>query len=511
MPPRPKNNHLARLRALTVPQLRALTWKYAVDAANSVDAARLCIDPSKLDKASLIAHLNTAVPNSNWKLAIPATPELWLPVEQAFLQMTKKAIQLFLSAAIQVKKKKRGRSPTTTSSDDLVGDDAEEADDQESIQGHDGDSDTESKEPEEGQIKMKEPTSTTSRTKRRRTSPPPGQIIICTRCETPATFGEHGLFCMQCGQPWKGGVSSSSPSSTSTTATVASSHPTTWPELASFTPTTVANMARQFPDRSTELSPVPSTVIDKARAGQQHYTLTDLLQPRAPDPSAASSSVQGDKAFLMRFDDDGGFKMDSGIDATLATSLTQRKRKLTSFADIAEVILFVLIPRIYHDRPDICEQLLSLLYIAHEINRRYLFPVAIQYVDNIRFNHFNSVPPKTHVLHISTSYSLGMLHTDVLNSIVFRQNSSSAGWTSAGSTTSTLAGPATGRREPQSGDNNNRTRSCRNWNRRAPCRESPCRWPHVCSKCGSSLHPSSQCTQGTSISSPSSSAPSSEH
>jgi hypothetical protein len=75
-----------------------LTWKYAVDAANSVDAARLCIDPSKLDKASLIAHLNTAVPNSNLKLATPATPELWLPVEQAFPQMTKKAIQLFLSA-----------------------------------------------------------------------------------------------------------------------------------------------------------------------------------------------------------------------------------------------------------------------------------------------------------------------------------------------------------------------------------------------------------------------------
>jgi hypothetical protein len=253
---------------------------------------------------------------------------------------------------------------------------------------------------------MKEPTSTTSRTKRHRTSPPPDQIIICTRCETPATFGEHGLFCLQCGQPWKGGVPSSSSSATSTTATAASSHPTTWPGLASFTPTTVANMARQFPDRSTELSPIPSTVIDKARAGQQHYTLTDLLQPRAPDPSAASSFVLSDKAFLMRFDDDGGFKKDSGIDATRATtSLKQRKRKLTSFADIAEVILFVLIPRIYHDRPDISEQLLSLLSIAHEINRRYLFPVAIQYVDNIRFNHFNFVPPKTHVLHISTPSS----------------------------------------------------------------------------------------------------------
>jgi len=452
------------------------------------------------------------VPNSSWKLTIPTTPELWLPIEQAFAQMTKKTTQLFLKGVGKGKKGKRARASTVAAviSGDLKDDD----DEQETVQQQSDDPDAESTAADEVQNKATAPVPATGKAKRLRTSPPPSPVVICTQCETPATFGAHGSFCMQCGHPWKAGVSSSSSSSTgitiaSTTGAGTTSHPTTWSGLASFTPISVANMVRQFPDRSTELTPVSSTIIEKARTGQQYYTLADLLQPRAPDPSAASSSVLGDKAFLMRLDENGGFKLESGIDATLATSLAQRKRKLTSFAEVAEVILFVLIPRIYHDRPDICEQLISLLYIAHEINRRYQFPVANLYVDNVRFNHFNSVPPKTHVLHISTSFSLGTLHTDVLNSIVFRQNSAAAGWTSNGSATSTAAGPASGRREPQSG-NSSRSRSCRNWNRGAPCSDNPCKYPHVCSKCSSPAHPSTQCTQGTSTNNSSSQAASSQ-
>jgi hypothetical protein len=476
-----------KLRALSVPQLRALTWKYAVEAKDSVDAGTLCIDPHPLNKQALIVHLSTTVANSHWKLAIPATPSLWAPVEATFSQMSKAAIKRFLTSVNTVSdvgatgRRKRQRGSAADNDNEAV--DMAALDDDSSSHQHDGDSDVDgAHSPTEQQTQP--PTSSTQQAKRARTSPPPARFIVCPNCDTAFTYGSHGLFCAQCGRQWKNSSSSSSSSTGASSST--STQPTTWAGLGSFISSPLPQLMRHFPDRATELAPLPSTVIEKARSGQHHYTLADLLQTKALDPSAASSSVLGDRAVVMRFDDIGGLKVDTGIEATLSSSLAQRKRKMTSQLDIEEVIVFTLMGRIYNDRPDICEQLFSLLCISNEINRRHGFATALLYVDTVRYNFFNSVPPRTHVLNISTAatYSLSTLHHEVLNGIVFRQNATGTRW----STNSTSTAPSVNTESPS------RVQYCRNWNREAACRETPCRWSHICAKCHSSSHPAKHCT-----------------
>jgi hypothetical protein len=325
---------------------------------------------------------------------------------------------------------------------------------------------------------------TTSKVKRRRTSPQPVVHIICTQCGSMYVLGDHGVFCKQCGQPWKMGTSSSSPT-TVTTSSIATTHPTTWAGRSAFVPNTVTGMIRQLPARESDLAPLPASVISKARAGQQYYTTGDLLPMHAHDASAASSSLLDEKAILMRVTDDGGFKVEGGIDATLARTQHQRRRKVTSFDQIIEVIVFSLMALVYYDRPDICEQLFSLLTLAHDINRRWGWEVALAYVDAVRRKHFSSYPTPTHVLLINTSYSMADYDYHILDQLVL-QHSSRPGSARYGPVSA-----ASGRQESNAG----KFGACRNWNRGVPCVSEPCRWSHMCSKCRSPSHIASNCSQ----------------
>jgi hypothetical protein len=177
-------------------------------------------------------------------------------------------------------------------------------------------------------------------------------------------------------------------------------------------------------------------------------------------------------------------KMSQGIDVTLARTLAQRKRTIASFDHIAEVFLHSLILLIYHDRPDICEQLIGLLSIAGEINRQYGWEVALNYAEVIRHKHFHSSSPRTHVLSITTSFSMATWDTLVLQNCVLNHRMS-------GPRQTATTAQSSGRRD----NTTVRSGTCRNWNRGFACTSEPCLWTHACSKCASPAHAATSCTQ----------------
>jgi hypothetical protein len=111
--------------------------------------------------------------------------------------------------------------------------------------------------------------------------------------------------------------------------------------------------------------------------------------------------------------------------------------------------------------------------------------VALAYVDAVRRKHFNSYPTPTHVLLISTSYSMADYDHHILDQLVL-QHASRAGSARHGSINA-----APGRQEVNAG----KFGACRNWNRGVPCVSEPCRWSHLCSKCRSPSHTASNCGQ----------------
>ena len=111
----------------------------------------------------------------------------------------------------------------------------------------------------------------------------------------------------------------------------------------------------------TQLASLPESVINKARGGQQHYTIADLLCPHAHDDTV-SSALPDEHSFVFLQDHSSVATAQSGSAASEARSLGSRKRTISSLDHIVEVIMFALIPLTYEGRPDIGEQLYRLLH-----------------------------------------------------------------------------------------------------------------------------------------------------
>jgi hypothetical protein len=291
-------------------------------------------------------------------------------------------------------------------------------------------------------------------------------------------------FCSDCGSPWgvlppnKAGTKDGPGITTTTTPT-----PTTWAGASSFTPKPISALVPAQHSRQPGLAPLDEKIIDLARKGKQFHTLADLLQLRAEDRSTTTSVVLSNTAIL--FDpSEGSFTSATGAAATSARTAAARRRTISGFAEIAEVILFSLIGTIYVDRPDIGQQLIGLLIIAQDLTRSMGWQFALDYIDRVRLKFYNSHggPVGRHCLDIHSSYDMGQRDIDVLIDTKMHH----------------LGGKENG--NPNRGDHADKTKqksveTCRGYNTGTCGRKAAdCKWTHRCSTCQATGHPASQCT-----------------
>ena len=291
-------------------------------------------------------------------------------------------------------------------------------------------------------------------------------------------------FCDKCGAAW----GSTRPTATSAPSS-SPTHPQVWSGAASFQPRAISALMPRPDLRNIQLGSLPEAVIKKAREGQQHYTLADLMQPTAVEGSSSSVLID-ERAFVFIRIESGTLTSGSGAEATSARTAAARKRSITSCNDIAEVFYYTLIATIYVGRPDICEQLITLLALAHDITRAHGFRVALAYVDTIRLHFWSSGGGKggVHVLNIKSSFDMDHFEQNVLNAslLAFPAHRPAAPGDGAkrggnGGTSGTGGGGGGG-----SGN------VCHDFNRGA-CNRPRCRFAHLCSSCGTEGHPATQC------------------
>ena len=282
------------------------------------------------------------------------------------------------------------------------------------------------------------PTSTTSRpsssqTQPKSTRPRERRLAHCLACTYLNDVTErYPAFCSECANPW--GVRSAQPSTTespgpATTATTkAAPTPTIWPGAAAFDAKPIGALIMAPHSRNPGLAPLDERIIRHAREGKQHYTLADLLQLRAEDRSTTSSAVLSESAIL--FDPrEGTLTSAVGAAATSARSAAARRRTITGFAEIVEVIVFSLIGTIYVDRPDIGQQLFGLLIVAQDLTRSWGWTFALDYVERVRSKFHTSVggPKGRHCLRVDSTYDMGMRDVDVLFDIQLHHISNAVG------------------------------------------------------------------------------------
>jgi hypothetical protein len=244
-----------------------------------------------------------------------------------------------------------------------------------------------------------------------------------------------------------------------------------------------------------DLAQLPDSVIKKAREGTQHYTLSDLLHSRSPDMTS-SSALADEQTLVLKPAADGTLTTLSGADVTLARTQSSRKRNIAGMSEITEVFLFTLIAVVYADRPDICEQLLMLLALAHDIDRVYGWRVALTYIEGVRRSFYslcvtssNSAPK--HVTEIVVTWSMATLRQPLLDAAIASSRATTR--QQQGSGTGRVDQSATSRRAGKASSSPTPSGTCNDWNR-GNCRRTECRFLHECSSCSSSDHPAAECT-----------------
>jgi hypothetical protein len=296
-------------------------------------------------------------------------------------------------------------------------------------------------------------------------------VVPCpsSTCKYVAPMTAIPNFCGLCGTAWR-------PTTTATTA-----GPQKWKHLDHHVFTPLAALTTPSL-RITTLGLLPESTIKKAREGQQHYTIADLLCPYADD---GTSSVPEEDVVFIASASTGAVSRAMGTRASEARSLASRKRTIKSLDDIVEVFLFTLIPIIYEGRPDICEQLYTLLTIAVDIcrNHRGDWNMALQYINGVRLAYWKQPGVQyKHVLNIDTTANLGRFDTEAYVSLVHHPAPSPP--SSSGGGRAQVAG------KPQ----DNPFKVCLDWNNKGTCTRQPCKFPHRCVACnGDHQRTSSSC------------------
>ena len=184
--------------------------------------------------------------------------------------------------------------------------------------------------------------------------------------------------CIECGNPWGGPVplgattaSTSGPTATAPTpAAPTITNPTTWEGAAFLKPKALDTLVHgHSKSRASGLAALDERIVRHAQEGKQHHTIAGLLPLLAEDGDSMTAGVSNSAILIDA--DDGTLTPAVGAAATSARTAASCRRTVDSFTDIAEVLLFSLIGRIYFDRPDIGQHFPGLLILAQDLTRAY--------------------------------------------------------------------------------------------------------------------------------------------
>ena len=481
----------AWLTALKPQQLKALSWHYAILAMGTPSHLTRGIDPRRMNKAELRAHISTNIKDvaqpseaalrdmvlilkdlSDGDISAARSPpsasrrtgrrsaaaahsdEQSQSASESETELPASSRSRARSSPLPSRKRHRSRSVSPPRDSE---EDSSSGDSRSSLASGDRDTDANTS-------RRSHRLSTSSKRSRPRWMACPN-----TPCAGEARQDRIPDYCDKCGTAWGRATPASS------------SAPQKWKQLDRFVYTPLASLTAA-PLRATQLASLPDSVVKKAREGQQHYTIADLLCPLAHD-GTFSSALLDEHSLVILADSSGAITARSGSAASEARSLGTRKRVISSFDQIVEVFMFTLIPVIYEGRPDIGEQLYRLLSAAVDISRAHDWKLALQYTNLVRHNYWTDPGVRSkHVLQIDTAYDLGAYEPAtflVAQTALSQTRASSA---------------------PSGGSTQQRTASgkptvCHDWNRDA-CTRAACRFPHRCSGCNGN-HPLTRCPRGT--------------
>lgn len=493
------------LTALKPQQLKALSWHYAILAKGTPSHPTRCIDPRKLKRADLHAHIRTnladvvqpseaalrdmvvvlkalsdaevisalaaeagrgrsgrrsaAAAHSDEQSDSSASESSHSSRHRSALRSNRRESRARSPPPSSTSSRKRHRSPSESPPRGSEEDSSSSSDSRGSRASDDHNSDSD----------------TPSRTHRRSTSTkrrrPLWMACSTPECEGVARQDRIPDYCDKCGKAWR-----------KATTPTSSAAPQRWKRLDRFVYTPLASLTAA-PLRATQLASLPDSVVKKAREGQQHYTIADLLCPLAHD-GTFSSALLDEQSLVILADSAGTITTRSGSAASEVRSLGTRKRTISSFDQIAEVFMFTLIPVIYEGRPDIGEQLYRLLSAALDISRAHDWRLALQYINLVRHNYWMDPGVRAkHVLNINTTFDLGAYDasTFLIAQTAMPPRHSSPAPSSGGTSQRTASGG-----KPQ---------VCNDWNRDA-CTRTACKFAHRCASCGGT-HSQTRCTRGS--------------
>ena len=311
--PSPSPPSTAWLTALKPQQLKAVSWHHALLAKGTTAHLTRCIDPRKLSKADLQAHLLT-----NIRDIVQPTEAALQDMVIALKALTDtEVVSALASPARESRTGKRSAAPAASEAHSGGRDypsDSEDEPQQRRL--------SESRVNRRASPARSPPPSSSSSLRKRRRSPSASsrdleedshsadsrgdrvsdehssdpdtsgrsrptakrrrRWMACPNadCENSAKEGHVPDFCDKCGKPW-GKAIAATPTTT----------PQKWKHLDRFVYTPLSSLA-SAPLRATQLASLPETLIKKAREGQQHYTIADLLCPLAHDGSFSSALIR---------------------------------------------------------------------------------------------------------------------------------------------------------------------------------------------------------------------------
>jgi hypothetical protein len=455
-----------------------MVWHYALTAPNG-HAARF-VDPRPMKKKALTTHLNTTLLDATEPTAAERTA-----MKAVFNAVTDQAMLALAAQVIAAQQSAVTAPPSPTGSnaddDDVKGQGGEGgAPPLSTVTTPPSAPGTASLAPVAPGLPVSTTTSATTSTRstKRRREEDASTVILVTcpsRCGKKVNSEDESLitFCPGCGKPWKELPPTTSASSSASTGPAP---PRVWGGAATWNPPSMAQAIPDTPLRTLALAPWSEALTKRAREGQCFMSLHDCMQSHAVH-GASTASFDLDRTFVMQIHDGGTVTRASDAATRAAQTAVERKRTISSFADIMEVFIHTLIGIIYIDRPDICVQLFALLIQAADVARSYdNWRLAFHYIEYQRLQHYKKAgPPPIHILAIATPFDMGRFSQEALDAAKNQLSTNPA---------SSISG-----RKPPTAN------TCHDWNYRGSCMRNPCRFAHVCSTCASSSHTAGECMQ----------------
>ena len=221
--------------------------------------------------------------------------------------------------------------------------------------------------------------------------------------------------------------------------------------------TNIISQAVKESSLNSDLMTIPTTTMEKVKTGQS-TDLTQLLPKVKSDTPAASSSTD----VTVSFGKDGQMKW---LDKDFTETMLGKKRHITSFAELAEVMVHTMIGKMHTDDIKAASGILTLFSHAITINRNFSYKIAHYYVEA--------------ALQKGSRLDSDDIDNGVLNAAMTRGK-----WNPAQNRDNRPQYIQPLKSTSTSSNNNSSTETCKRFNTGYCKFGVNCRFKHICSNCG---------------------------